>query len=299
MISFDPAIGAIVDLNHPDTYVHWGFILISVANLVVIVVLVVLFIAAIGLPFLKGRSIGRKAFHAPTNHESTMEGEGWTARSRYLGLRYLPPEKLLPDGQPSYVSSWVYVFGVLTIGALAMAILSGFILAIEGPSWWQTSNIGHLVNSLHLWSVELFMGFMTVHLWAKFWMAAWRGKRWLTWMTGVLAFLMSVFEAFTGYLSQTNFDSQWIAFESKDAFNSAGIGAFVNAMNFGQALMLHIVVVPIILVLIVGIHVLMVRVRGVVPPIDAEPDHLASDSELVSQGVVQPDKENISKEAKL
>lgn len=299
MISFDPVVGAIVDLNHPDEYVHWGFILISVANLVVIVVLILLFVAAIGLPFLKGRSIGRKTLHATTNEAESMEGEGWTARSRYLGLHYLPPEKLLPDGQPSYVSSWVYVFGVLTIGALAMAILSGFILAIEGPSWWQTSNIGHLVNSLHLWSVELFMGFMTVHLWAKFWMAAWRGKRWLTWMTGVLAFLMSVFEAFTGYLSQTNFDSQWIAFESKDAFNSAGIGAFVNAMNFGQALMLHIVVVPIVLVLIVGIHVLMVRVRGVVPPISAEPAHLAGDNETSPLRDSQPSSESTSQEVKL
>jgi ubiquinol-cytochrome c reductase cytochrome b subunit len=41
--------------------------------------------------------------------------------------------------------------------------------------------------------------------------------------------------------------------------------------------MLHIVVMPIVLVLIVGIHVLMVRIRGVVPPIGAEPAHLGED----------------------
>jgi ubiquinol-cytochrome c reductase cytochrome b subunit len=265
---------SIVNLNHPDYYVHWGFILISLANLVVIVVLVVLFILAIGLPFLhvkllpQRRASVSQATAPVISDEGDQLGEGWTVKTRELGMKYLPPEKLLPNGQPSYVASWVYVFGVLTIGALGVAILSGLILALEGPSWWHLSTLGHFVNSLHLWSVECFMGFMTVHLWAKFWMAAWRGKRWLTWMTGVAAFMISIFEGFTGYLSQTNFDSQWIAFQAKDALNSAGIGSFVNPLNFGQALMLHIALVPIILVVLVAVHVMLVRVHGVVPPIE-------------------------------
>jgi len=188
----------------------------------------------------------------------------------------LPPEKLLPDSQPAYVASWIYVFGVLTLAGFVMACLSGLVLALEGPVWWHSSTVGHFFNSLHLWSVECFMGFMAIHLWGKFWMASWRGKRALTWMTGVAAFLVSVFEAFTGYLSQTNFDSQWIAFEAKDAMNSAGIGAFFNTMNFGQALMLHIVFVPLVLAIIIAIHIVMVRLRGVVHPIDANPEHLGS-----------------------
>ncbi len=161
------------------------------------------------------------------------------------------------------------MFGVLTLGGLVVVISSGLVLALEGPVWWHTSDVGHFVNSLHLWSVELFMGFMAIHLWGKFWMAAWRGKRSLTWMSGVVAFLVAVVEAFTGYVSQTNFDSQWIAFESKDAFNASGAGWFFNAMNFGQALMLHIVFIPLVLVVVVGVHILLVRVRGVAHPIDA------------------------------
>ncbi len=122
---------------------------------------------------------------------------------------------------------------------------------------------------MHLWSVELFMAFMVIHLWGKFWMAAWRGRRALTWITGVIAFMASVVECFTGYLSQSNFDSQWIATNGKDAFNAVGVGAFFNVLNFGQMLMWHIVLLPIILVAIVGAHVLMVRVRGVSHPLPA------------------------------
>ena len=70
--------------------------------------------------------------------------------------------------------------------------------------------VGHFVNSLHFWSVQLFFFAMVIHLWGKFWMAAWRGQRAMTWITGAVAFLASIGTAFTGYLVQTNFDSQWI-----------------------------------------------------------------------------------------
>ena len=120
---------------------------------------------------------------------------------------------------------------------------------------------------MHLWSVELFMAFLVIHLWGKFWMAAWRGRRRATWITGVVAFLASIVECFTGYLSQQNFDSQWISTSGKDAFNAAGVGAFFNPMNFGQMLLWHVVLIPIVLVVIVGAHVLLVRVRGVAHPL--------------------------------
>ena len=76
-------------------------------------------------------------------------------------------------------------------------------------------------------------------------------------------------ECFTGYLSQQNFDSQWIATNGKDAFNEVGVGAFFNLMNFGQMLMWHIVLLPIILIALIGAHVLLVRMRGVSHPLPA------------------------------
>lgn len=46
---------AIVNLNHPATYVHWGFFQMSVSNLVVIVLMIVVFAAAIAVPFRRRR----------------------------------------------------------------------------------------------------------------------------------------------------------------------------------------------------------------------------------------------------
>ena len=53
----------------------------------------------------------------------------WTGRVREAGVRALPPERLLPDEQPSYVSSWIYVFGVLSIASLIVTVGSGVILS--------------------------------------------------------------------------------------------------------------------------------------------------------------------------
>jgi quinol-cytochrome oxidoreductase complex cytochrome b subunit len=99
-------------------------------------------------------------------------------------------------------------------------------------------------------------------------MAAWRGKRLATWVTGGIAFLTSIITGFTGYLIQTNFDSQWIAGQAKDGFNSMGIGAFFNTLNTGQAILLHVSLLPLVLGGIVAWHVILVRRHGVVPPID-------------------------------
>ncbi len=270
---------AAIDLNQPGNYLHWSIFDISVANLVLIAVMVVIFGAALLLPF-PGRhraEPARTTGTAPDLDSAAAAYMGddadaamWTARVRRWGMRTLPPGKLLPDRQPAYVASWIYVFGVATVAALILAICSGFVIAIGGTDWWHTNPVGHFFNSMHLWSVELFMAFMVIHLWGKFWMAAWRGRRALTWITGVVAFLASVVECFTGYLSQQNFDSQWIATNGKDAFNAVGIGAFFNLMNFGQMLLWHVVLIPVILVALVGAHVLLVRVRGVSHPLPAK-----------------------------
>ena len=92
----------------------------------------------------------------------------------------------------------------------------------------------------------------------------------MTWITGAVCFLGSIGTAFTGYLVQSNFDSQWISTQAKDGLNSAGVGAFFNVLDFGQMLMWHIVLLPLVVGFVIGIHILQVRRRGVVPPMDID-----------------------------
>lgn len=225
---------------------------------------------------------------APTATSGTSSGAApgtWTARLSAWIEGLVPKGQWLPDRQPAYVASWIYVFGVACLASLVVVIASGLVLTFGGLTWWHSSSLGHFVNSVHLWSVELFFATMVIHLWGKFFMAAWRGHRGLTWATGALAFFGSLGTAFTGYLIQTNFDSQWISTQAKDGLNASGIGAYFNVMNVGQMVLWHVSLLPLVVGVIVGLHLLLVRRRGVVPPIGAEaPAGVAAPESPVSPG---------------
>jgi hypothetical protein len=51
--------------------------------------------------------------------------------------------------------------------------------------------------------------------------------------------------------------------------NAIGVGAFFNVLNFGQMYGFHIVILPVIVSALVGLHLLLVRMRGVVRPYPA------------------------------
>ena len=200
---------------------------------------------------------------------ATVMATNWTLAVRQRLGKDFPPDQVLPDKQPSYVRSAVYLFGALTIASFALIIVTGTVLAIFGPQWWHTNGIGHFFNSLHLWSVEAFFFCMVIHLWGMFYLGAWRDGRGKTWAMGAIAFVVSIGTAFTGYLSQSNFDSQWIAVSAKDAMNAIGIGGFFNVLNFGQMYGFHIFLLPALLVGLIVFHIVLVRLRGVVRPYPA------------------------------
>ena len=179
-------------------------------------------------------------------------------------------EDALPTQMPVYVNSAVYLFGVSLLSALGMLVLTGVVMAAFGPLWYHGSSVGHFVNSLHFWSMQIFFLALILHLATKYFLAAWRGGRWQTWMVGMLSFGLAVFAALTGFLSQTNWDSQWIAVQSKDAMNALGIGGFFNTMNTSQVLGLHVVVLPLLLAAFVGLHLFLIRRDSPVRPLPAE-----------------------------
>ena len=216
------------------------------------------------------------------NASPQAEHSSWTLAIRHFLERRLPLTNLLPDRQPYYVGSWVYIFGVVSIAGLIWVVGSGVVLAFFGPQWWHQSGVGLFVNGLHLWSVQVFFVFMVLHLWGQYFMASWRDGRAKTWMVGVVIFAFSIVTAFTGFISQQNFDGQWIAVNAKDATNAAGIGSFFNVLDFGQMYGLHIMLLPVLVTTLVVAHVVLVRMHGVVRPIESKQTPQPADGERAS-----------------
>ena len=112
--------------------------------------------------------------------------------------------------------------------------------------------------------MELFFFFMVIHLWGKYWMAAWRGGRARVWITGAVTFLVAIPCALTGYVSQQNFDAQWISTQAKDAMNSVGSRERSStSLNFGQMYSYHVLLLPAAVVaLVIGPRPAGAQARG-------------------------------------
>jgi quinol-cytochrome oxidoreductase complex cytochrome b subunit len=182
-------------------------------------------------------------------------------------------EDALPTRMPVYVSSVAYLFGVTALSAIGVLVVTGVTMSLFGPEWYHGgqapgSGVGRFVNSVHFWSAHLLFFALIADVATKYAMAAWRDGRWKTWSVGALALGAAIFTALTGFLAQTNWDSQWIAVQAKDALNAVGIGAFFNTMNVGQVLTLHVVALPLLLGILVGIPLCFNRRDGPVKPID-------------------------------
>ncbi len=272
-------------MDTPATYVHWLFIDISVPNLLLIGLMLVVFAMAVLLPFPR--------HSATTLPPEPMDGgpattepadRNWTARLRDAISSRWPWHQLLPDRQPAYVHSWVYLFGIGAIAALLWIVVSGMVLVFFGPGWWHGTSAGRFVNSVHFWSVQAFFFCMVLHLWGQYWMASWRHGRAIVWLFGVAIFALAIGEAFTGYLSQQNLDAQWIALNGKDAINAVGVGAFFNILDYGQMFGLHVMLLPAGVITFVAIHIALVRKKGVVRPIGDEPDEADAAASGASAG---------------
>src|ERR1035437_4877890 len=142
----------------------------------------------------------RTATMLDSKSQPQPEPSSWTLAVRRFLQRSLPLTHLLPDRQPVFVGSWVYIFGVVAIAGLGWVVGSGIALAFFGPQWWHQSGVGRFVNSLHLWSVQVFFISMVLHLWGQYFMASWRDGRAKTWMVGVVIFAFSIVTAFTGFI---------------------------------------------------------------------------------------------------
>jgi quinol-cytochrome oxidoreductase complex cytochrome b subunit len=209
----------------------------------------------------------------PVTNTTGAERFSWVRPSPWLRgylVRNYPLRKLLPDREPAYVSSVLYTMGVLTLAALIVAVISGALIALGGVSFWHTNSFGAFMNSIHFWSVQAMFLFMAVHFITNFFTMGWRNGRGWTWITGVLAFIVTILTAFTGFLMMTNWDSQWVGQQAKDAFNALGIGAIWNMMNAGQQFTMHVVITVGLLLFIVSVHIGLIRRRGVAPPPGAE-----------------------------
>lgn len=189
---------------------------------------------------------------------------------------------------PLHRTTLFYFFGGMALFLFAVQVLTGMLLALyykptpdeafESVRVIMTEiNFGWLMRSAHVWSANLLIGVLYLHLLSTFMMRAYRRPRELTWMTGVL--LLGVFLAlgFSGYLLPWNelafFATRvgtqivgtlpWIG---QQLLLLARSGENVSGDTLARFYSLHVVILPALALMLCSIHLYLVQKHGMSIP---------------------------------
>jgi cytochrome b6 len=151
--------------------------------------------------------------------------------------------------------------------------------AFESVEFIMTSvRFGWLIRSLHSWSANLMVFFAFVHLFSTYFMKAYRPPREMTWISGCVMLFLVLGFGFSGYLLPWN---QLAFFATKVGTDIAGEvpligewilrflrgGSRVTGATLSRFYGWHVAILPAITTLLLGLHLLLVQLRGMsVPP---------------------------------
>ena len=166
---------------------------------------------------------------------------------------------------PSYGNSFFFMIGVYLLELFVILAISGSIMLIFGPYWWDTTAIGTFFRSLHLWTAEAFVTLMSIHLFVNFSTSAFRKKK-LMWVIGSVLLILVLVQFAFGIGIEGGLLSQWNDKAGADLWNGLGLGFWINPMNEGAVLGWHVAVVPILLISLMLIHYSLEKKTGLSLP---------------------------------
>ena len=166
---------------------------------------------------------------------------------------------------PSYGNNFFFTIGIYLFELFGILAVTGIVMLIFGPYWWNLTVIGTFFRSVHLWAAEAFVTLIFVHLFVQFATSSFKKKR-LVWVIGSAMLFLVFLEFAFGIGVQGGFVGQWNAKAGADLWNGMGLGYWVNPLNLTAVLGWHVAIVPILLVGLMFIHYMLVKQKGLSKP---------------------------------
>ena len=195
---------------------------------------------------------------------------------------------------PTHRHSIWYYWGGITLVLIGVQFASGILLVLYYRPWPDGAfesvrfimtkvEFGWLVRSVHAWAANLAILSAFIHLASTYFLKAYRPPRELTWVSGACLFYLLLGFGFTGYLLPWNTVS---FFATKVGTQIAGSlpgvgpamrtflrgGADVGDATLSRFFWLHVMILPMGLMLVLGLHLLMVQVQGMSKPLSVRAD---------------------------
>ncbi len=192
---------------------------------------------------------------------------------------------------PRHSQSVWYNMGGIALFFFAVQVVTGILLMIyyrPAEPWMSVQRIvmevpyGSLIRSVHHWSANLMVLSLFLHLFSTFFMKAYRRPREFTWLTGAGLFAITLVFGFSGYLlpwDDLAFFATRVGISELDKLPLLGHfmadlargGPEVTLDTLGRFYTLHVMVLPLAILAVLGLHLLFIQLQGM-----SEPDSFAA-----------------------
>jgi ubiquinol-cytochrome c reductase cytochrome b subunit len=184
-------------------------------------------------------------------------------------------------------SGWHQIIGSMAVFFFLIQVVTGILLAINyaptpGDAYNSVKYImteltaGSFIRGLHHWGASMMIVIVVAHMIQVFLYGAYKKPREATWMLGVVLLLITLAFGLTGYLLPWDNRAYWgTVVTTQIAGQAPLVGTYltrllggegsIGVVTFARFYAMHVVVLPPLMMMLIGIHIYLVRKHGVTP----------------------------------
>jgi hypothetical protein len=206
---------------------------------------------------------------------------------RYELSEFLKP--ILDKPVPDWQRRWWYCLGGLTFFLFIVQGITGIMLAFyykPTPAEAYASIqfienevlLGSAVRMIHHWCANGMIVLACAHMLRVFIMGAYKPPRELNWVSGVSLLIMTLAFGFTGYLLPWDQRAYWATTVGTEIAGSIPVigelalvylraGWNITSLTLSRFFAAHVLILPLVTVVSMGMHFIMVRKQGLMKPL--------------------------------
>jgi len=193
--------------------------------------------------------------------------------------------KISSEPIPNHLKRWWWGLGGAPAILFGIQVITGLMLVFyyvpESKDAYNSvkyiiteAPFGWLIRSIHRWSSNMMIAALILHMMRVFFTSTYRKPREITWMFGVVLFLLTLTFGFTGYSLVYEQMSYWaMKVGTGIAASTPFIGGWISDFMKGGAeigqntltrfYIFHVVLLPIVTITVIGLHIYLIRAHGV------------------------------------
>jgi hypothetical protein len=200
-----------------------------------------------------------------------------------------PINNILRKPVPLFATRWIYCLGGITFTLFVIQCITGVMLAFyykPTPEEAYASiqfienevRFGASIRAIHHWSANGMVVMVVAHMLRVFITGAFKPPRELNWVNGTLLGILTLGFGFTGYLLPWDQRAYWattVGTEIGGGIPQIGDLALVfmrggwdvTAITLSRFYAVHVLVLPVAMIILMGLHFLMIRRQGIARPL--------------------------------